>query len=283
MLFLGMTSLKKENTVIDITEGLQWLEKAFDKGEITVATMLGRAYSTGEGVDQSYEKAVIWFRKGAEQDEPKSQYFLGQFYQLGFGVEQNTNTAIVWLEKSANQNDEQAIEGLARIHMELPTPNLQVASYWFKRAADLGVTNAMSDLGYIALETNGEVVDYDTAFRYLHEGADKGDAHCMFNLAEFYHIGAGVEKDVDKQLELLKKASSTGNHFADIRLGFLFEENNDFVEAVTWFQKAANGGISDACHKLISIYTEGREGVPADPAQVGKYQKLIEEETTNSN
>ena len=50
---------------------------------------LGWCYETGNGVEQSWEQAVLWYRRSAEEGDARAMCNLGWCYESGNGVEQS--------------------------------------------------------------------------------------------------------------------------------------------------------------------------------------------------
>ena len=67
----------------------------------------------GEGIEQSYEKAVEWFAKAAENGNANGQNNYGVCYQYGYGVEQSYEKAVEWYEKAAAQDNATALWNLS--------------------------------------------------------------------------------------------------------------------------------------------------------------------------
>lgn len=68
----------------------------------------GVCFFNGQGVPQSFEKAVYWTRKSAEQGYPTAQLVLGYNYLDGNGVERDVKQAAYWFKQTADQGNEQA-------------------------------------------------------------------------------------------------------------------------------------------------------------------------------
>jgi len=83
---------------------------------------MGDRYYIGEGVTQSYEKAIHWYRKAAEQGLQDAQHKLGYGYCNGEGVEQDFDQGMYWLSKAAEQGHEMAKKNLdvMREYLGLP-------------------------------------------------------------------------------------------------------------------------------------------------------------------
>ncbi|MBQ0016979.1 MAG: sel1 repeat family protein, partial [Bacteroidales bacterium] len=87
----------------------KWFTQAAKQGDADAQCNLGYCYDNGQGVEQSYEKAVKWWTKAAEQGDAGAQYNLGVCYEKGNGVEQSREKAIFWNDKAAKQGYSDAI------------------------------------------------------------------------------------------------------------------------------------------------------------------------------
>lgn len=88
--------------------------------------------------------------------------------------------------------------------------------------------------------------DYSNAFRLLKPLADQGDAEAQCLIANMYHLGLGLERDV--------------------------------LEAVKWYKKSAHQGYSIASNNLAGILMSGDQGINPDQAEAEKwYQKAREQ------
>ena len=76
---------------------------------------LGFLYANGQGVDQSYERAVEYFEAAARQGYANAQFNLAVLYYNGDGVEESNETAREWWMKAAEEGDEGAIKGLQQL------------------------------------------------------------------------------------------------------------------------------------------------------------------------
>ena len=96
-------------------KAVEWYRKVADQGYAVAQCNLGYMYSNGHGVEQSYEKAVEWYRKAADQGNAAAQYNLGGMYQYGHGVEQSNEKAVEWYRKAADQGDPDAKKKLSEL------------------------------------------------------------------------------------------------------------------------------------------------------------------------
>lgn len=108
-------------------------------------------------------------------------------------------------------------------------------------AADKGHVRAVFELGYLNATGTGMPIDRKQANGFYAAASDKGDPYGMTSWGRALFNGYGVERDTGKGLDLLLKAAAMGHTYA----------MND----------------------LAAIFTEGRNGVPADPARAVAFLK----------
>ena len=130
------------------------LRKRSNAGDAASQLALGRAYSTGHGVDKDDAQAWLWYRRAAEQGHPEAQFELGERYAYGLGVRQDDGEAADWYRKAAEQSHHKAAEALRAndpvdaddqyrlgcdYYLSSRVPrNDAKAAHWYRRAADQG-------------------------------------------------------------------------------------------------------------------------------------------------
>ncbi|WP_176478329.1 MULTISPECIES: caspase family protein [unclassified Mesorhizobium] len=102
-------------------------------------------------------------------------------------------------------------------------------------AADKGHVRAGFELGYIASSGTGTAADPAKANTFYSQASDRGDPYAMAAWGRALFNGLGVQRDTGKGLDLLLKAAAMGH--------------------------------VDAMNDLAVIFTEGRNGMPADPVR----------------
>jgi TPR repeat protein len=88
---------------MDKAAAIRWYTKAALQGEPRAQTLLGLAYSTGDGAPQSFGEAFTWFTRAAEQGDVRGQILLGQLYYRGLGVPQNFEQAYIWVDVATSR------------------------------------------------------------------------------------------------------------------------------------------------------------------------------------
>jgi len=139
-----------------------------------------------------------------------------------------------------------AYPDVARFHYELGRALLAAGKVdegkkAIQEAADKGHVRAVFELGYLNATGTGMPVDRKKANTFYAAASDKGDPYGMTSWGRALFNGYGVERDTGKGLDLLLKAAAMGHTYA----------MND----------------------LAAIFTEGRNGVPADPARAVAFLK----------
>ena len=135
---------------------------------------------------------------------------------------------------------------VARFHYELgrallASGKVDEAKKAIQEAADKGHVRAVFELGYLNATGTGMPANRKQANAFFSAASDKGDPYGMTSWGRALFNGYGVEPNTGKGLDLLLKAAAMGHTYA----------MND----------------------LAAIFTEGRNGVPADPARAVAFLK----------
>lgn len=94
--------------------------------------------------------------------------------------------------------------------------------------------------------------------------AKAGDPEGLIAIGDSYHYGVnGYEKNLDKAVEMLKKAAEKGSATGMFRLAALYEQENDQEAAFEWHLKAARAGEKNEWITVALCYYEGK-GTPRD-------------------
>lgn len=113
-------------------------------------------------------------RKQAAKGNTLAQFKLGTFYEFGISVEKNSDIAKVWYIKASRKKYKPAINRLT----------------------------------YLDIKENGyDEGEHAQWFSRISEQAQQGKANSLIILAQMYHNGIVVKKDLSKALNLMKKAS----------------------------------------------------------------------------
>ncbi|MBV6574804.1 sel1 repeat family protein, partial [Acinetobacter baumannii] len=127
----------------------------------------------------------------SKKDNRVALNFLGRMYKDGVGVKQDNNKAF----------------------------NL------FNRAAILGDLSAQFNLGNMYFNGEGIPLDYEKATYWYNKAIINGkDGDAAKILARMYYEGRGVEKNINKSIELLKIAADQGDQEAAKKIEIIKRE-----------------------------------------------------------
>lgn len=107
--------------------------------------------------------------------------------------------------------------------------------------------------------------NYDEARKGYEKAAALGNTYALTNLGWFYIYGTGVERDKARGRKLFEEAARSGNPYAQNSLGWAYRNGEAGVEkslseAIKWYEQAAQQGFARAMAALGYLYRQG-EGV----------------------
>lgn len=109
-------------------KSFEWFQKSAVNGNLKAINKVREMYSSGVGVQRDKQMAFQWLQKGAGLGDVGSQYDLGRIYESGridLGVEKNLQLAIYWFRKAADQESGPLSKGARSIltsYLATPTP-----------------------------------------------------------------------------------------------------------------------------------------------------------------
>ncbi len=110
----------------------------------------------------------------ADKGLPQAQYKLGMMYETGSAVEQN----------------------------------MLQAKFWYGRAAFQNYKPARHRLTYLDIKQNGFTPQHEQWVRDLKQDAAHGNGEAMLLLGQMYEDGIALQRDLDKSITVLRKASA---------------------------------------------------------------------------
>lgn len=231
-------------------EGIQWLEKAAEAGDAKAASNLGWLYMEGRYTEKNMNKALHWLEKAADANLPTAQSILGDLYREGLGVEADTLRADSLYRTAFEGGLADAGYKLADLNSELykslpPEEKVREGKYYYYRYAP------------------------SEGVKLFYQAADEGNAEAMALLGDAYTRAVGVPYDHNLSLKYYAKAAIKGNHAAQFIIGELLEIFPDALAGLEetgeelpsddpfyWYEKAAEGGITDAEKAARSLMEE---------------------------
>ena len=131
------------------------------------------------------------------------------------------------------------------------------------KLAAQGDTRSMIGLAYIRLNAEDERYSPSKAAQYLILASDEGSAEAQFELAKLYETGLGVERNIDRALELYELSASADFPDALNDLGFLYFQGGtgniirDQRKALDYFKRAADLNQPQAMFNYAALIDDG--------------------------
>jgi hypothetical protein len=283
-----VTNLYAAGVAAATTEEGPLIMRLAERGSGGAQVLLAGMYLRGEGgVARDDGKAAEWLEKAALQGNAYAQMKLGDLYETGQGVPKNIAIAADWREKAANRGNIRAQRLLGTMYRDGNgvAKDKGKAEYWLNRAAlEGGDAQAQYLLALMHLKGKSAAPNPALADHLLAQSAAQGneDAAEMLHLVQ--ELGYSLEESLHQRPPHLHKLAQDGDLEAQYQLGLrlensLFGTATDRREAVTWFERAANGGHLMAMKSLAHIYEKGLDGVPADTSKANYWQQKAEQQT----
>lgn len=111
--------------------------------------------------------------------------------------------------------------------------NYEEAFKYFSEAADKGNADAQALLSQMYFKGEGVAQDYKKGLEWAEKSMDNGNAELMFYFVKVYNKGweeAGIEEDFDKAAELLEKSAELGYYDAQILLAQCYSRGAVFPQ-----------------------------------------------------
>ena len=203
----------------DSDDSLKWFIAAGNRGQTEAMVCAGQMLASGRGVHApDLSEAAVWFSKAAEQGDSAGMYALAECHLFGKGVPKDPKRAVELLTAASTLNNPRAMNLLGDVYRKgvpgLVDPNFNESVRLFSRAKELGFLDAQGNLGVLYIYGQGVPKDEQKAFALFRDGAEKGNALCMFFYAMCFEGGVGVERDRESARNWYVRAAQGGNRTA---------------------------------------------------------------------
>lgn len=132
----------------------------------------------------------------------------------------------------------------------------------FSLAAEQGHPTGRRALAHLLMTGRGTKADPERAERLLTSAAEAGDSHALFNLAMMHLTGRAVDRmGAQEVMALLMTAAEDGVPEASGVLGDWFSEIGREADALTWYERAAEGGHSPS---MLATGVRYRDAIGTD-------------------
>lgn len=201
-----------------------------EQGNTEANFNLGILFEDGLGVEQNLSQALQYYQRAAIAGSSKAQYRLGVIYSAGETAERNTIEAAKWLALAAAQGDQDAAALLALNQHEMNQSPLtsqrdkdyyqaerfsaggnyqQAADIWL-RLAQQGDSRSRTRYAWLLEVGRGVSRDLSEAARLFRLSAEAGDAEAQYALALMLQTGKGQPEDTVAAMQWMCRAAGQG-------------------------------------------------------------------------
>lgn len=220
-----------------------------------VSSFVLLAFSMPLAANEMWEDLFNEHLEHAKAGEAEAQYEVGIMYLKGQGVDQDRDKAMYWLKAAADSGYQLASSKLGRIEeQEAKFRELQ-------ESASAGKVDAQYELAMMYLKGRGVEADGAKARDWLQKAADSNDSKAITRLGIVNYKGEGGKVDYKRALTLFNRVADK-SVLAQYYLGEMYAggagTKRDYVMAISWYKKAADGGFNRARGKIINLEEEMR-------------------------
>ena len=285
--------LKPANIMIDKQGQVKLIDfgasKQLDaqKGGSTNSTAIcyTNGYAPREQMEQNYDKCGPWtdlYALGATlytlltnkrpplpsdiDDDPTTDKHIALPFPST--VSQNMKRCVLWMMKGNWMQRPQSVDEVVKKRKEWARiersdsqtgiPPKKQTNKWIWIGAGTAVAGVFAIIGIVALVVLYKTVLSDSDLFSF----GKPDALELYQKGECYFYGDGVEQDYYQAVEWYEKAAEQGLDSAQYSLGYCYYNGigatQDYYAAVEWYQKAAEQGYAAAQNNLGVCYKYGQ-------------------------
>lgn len=221
--YLSMMYMEGIGVKRDTGLAIKMLEDNSNKNYGESLLQLAVMHLRGELVERSYKKVYDLANKAIILEHKDAYAFIGTLYEFGLGVNQSYDLALDNYNKSKNMSSGLAYSNLAALY-----------------------------------SNGGFKVDYDRAYQLSIKAYELGDKTAAFNIANMYHHGNGVQKDLEKFIYWIRKSALQRNSTSQFLLSahYLYNQQADpsgIIKAYAWADIAKRHGSRKADNILVDI------------------------------
>lgn len=244
-----------------------YLEQALANNDATAYWLRGIAHRDGLGVNRNIEAAIADFLRATNAGENRAFYDLALMFANNEDTLFNLDEALRLCRTGAESGDPRAKEWLASLDMatisEKTDPAQQLLEVMLTKAEQHD-TEAMRLVAALYLTGRGTQINGIEAEKWLTKAALLGDSQAMLDLGAMYFSG---NKDITPNSEqstywyriAAENGSSKGQYLFGNALYYGLGTDKDEDEAAYWLKKAAQNGYQQALYDLSEIENQKKQ------------------------
>lgn len=188
------------------------------------AGYMGRMFLRGEGMEQSFEKALTWFKRGLANGDALCQHELGLMYLEGLGVKKDAVIAADYFKQAATQEFASAQVRLGQLFLD--QGDIQTATRFFDLASRLSHIEAFYHLAEINNNGVGRDRSCSIATVFYKLVAEKVEPiHSPFDEAN----KAYEDGDMETALVAYMMAAEQGYESAQANVAYMLDEYKSII------------------------------------------------------
>ena len=239
---------------------------------------VGRACLYGlDGQKIDLEEAYTNFEKALELGNTDVNFYLGALCYDWYGYPETDYTkAKTYFDAAENNPYAQILLGMMYYYGEGVEEDKIKGQELIDNAIAQGYIEGYVVNAFIA-EDEG---DYETSFEYYNKALECEEqlfvSMAMRCLGHAYTNGQGVEQDYVQAMEWFEKAADLGSSTSMNWVGYMYENGQgveqDYAKAVEWYEKGADLGNTSSMNYIGNMYMDGL-GVEQDYNQAMEWYK----------
>lgn len=295
----------------DSLKAFEYYRMADEAGSSVGTYYVGRSYLEGCGVAIDTLASLSYLQRAAYAGIGRAAYLLGSFYHRGAGgLTPDVDSAFAYFYRAhANGNGDGSYQlALKLLQLEYMKDAFEVATTAAQRGSVDGVvltalmlqeglgtdanpteayrlfeiaaqkgddSRGYYQMGLARLQGNGCKEDEILGKMYLDTAAAMGNTQAMFLLGICYMQGYGCEEDSALCIKWFSQAAEAGNVRAQNMMGDIYEEEEDYENAVRYYQMAVDAGDNDGLCNMGYCYEKGQGVVLSFKKAVQFYEQAV--------
>jgi TPR repeat protein len=242
---------------VDEDKAIDLFEKSIKMGNHSSMCSIGMLSEK----KKNYKKSIEFYEMAIKHGNVNAYHHLGHLYLNGIGVDKNIEKSIEFFELGSKHDHPKCLNDLGKLC--ILDEDYDTAKIYFERAAKLGDSNAMHNLGFLFEKGFGGEKDIDHAILYYCMADKRNNSNSSNNLGLMHLKGKEIEKDLKKAKEYFEKSIKLGNIQAIQNLGKLYYEEMNFEKSKELLEEAIQLGVQSAIIDLGYLYLEKEEYIKA--------------------
>ena len=156
---------------------------------------------------ESYSDAYTFYERAAKLGSAMANIRMGYLVYNGLGVNKNTKAALELYLKAAEMGEYYAYYLLGLLYMNDIGDDAKAFKYFDTGVKEGKDRSCAAGAGYMYMYGKGVTKDYGLAFELLNIGLEAEPALALPCLGYLFENGYGTEKNIERALELYKRAS----------------------------------------------------------------------------